>query len=106
MQKSYTGELYEPYWSAKNNSLESANFTALASLQNVGDHWLSDCGSLKSVDFNLAELQCVGNGWLSLCHSLETVDFAALSGLQRVGDRWLDMCNSLMSVHFVGLDNN
>ena len=100
--------------------IEEIAFFALATVQHVGNHWLSNCPSLRNVDFGgtVVEgdelrwyrsseahrgrhcLASVGDFWLADCTNLVTVNFSSMYHLRLVGNNWLSRCTSLTEIHF------
>ena len=69
----------------------------------IGDSFLEDCRSLKSVIFLPTSVTSVGSGCLSICGRLEYVDFSGLEQVETIGDRLLCNCTGLMAVTLTGM---
>jgi hypothetical protein len=88
-----------------NQNIESICYL-LPWIQCVGDHWMSYCISLESVDFvGLGSLEYVGTNWMYGCNLLKRPNFIGLHNLSSVGLKWMCACISLLNPNFTGLIN-
>ena len=92
-------------WMSECGSLKHLDFTGLTNLTYVGEQWMSDCDSLTNPNFmGLINLYNVDEKWMYDCDSLTNPSFTGLNNLYDVGDEWMHSCQSLMNPNFIGLN--
>lgn len=104
----FVDEPLENYHSG-DTSLTVCDFTDLSGTpSNIGNHFLSGCSSLISVQFDaskFAKVTRIGDHCFADCRSLTSLEFQCMPNAVDIGDHFAEDNSSLAIVNFEGMSN-